>query len=358
MSEGLNEKIAKLHATTLAQAHYHLKTSHGISEGFNAHMQPSPFLGSGQGAADSMPRWGFLSDKILTAYNKHSKQHPLLTPISKLNNTTSIQAFVDDSNCAMLNCHNNRNEIIEQLKFNADQWDSLHYNIGAKLEITKYKYVVINWKYDKNGTANLNIESEDNSILINESETNQPQRIHEIKPTEPYKLLGVDMCIDGSFAPQLQRLTEEITNMTNMLSKVPLTHQETTIGLKGIIYPTIKYGLEATTIPWSELDKIQAKLTNKLLPKLGFNQHMPRELVHAPVYFGGIGIQRIATEQGIQHLQHFIGSLRSTERDRTAILGLIEAYTITTGIINNTFEDTTKITYIESPWIQTTQQFL
>jgi hypothetical protein len=76
---------------------------------------------------------------------------------------------------------------------------------------------------------------------------------------------------------------------------------------------------------------------------------MPREVVYAPVYFGGIGIQRLATEQGIQHIQHLIGSLRCGERDRTAILGLIEAFVIVTGRIENPFENTHPIQYIESP---------
>jgi hypothetical protein len=42
-----------------------LKTAHGISKNANGHIDPEPFHGSGQGAADSMPRWGFISDLII-----------------------------------------------------------------------------------------------------------------------------------------------------------------------------------------------------------------------------------------------------------------------------------------------------
>jgi hypothetical protein len=67
MREGLSPKIAALHAQTLQNMQYHIKTKYGISKTFNGHMQPDPFLGSGQGAGDSMARWGFVSDALIRA---------------------------------------------------------------------------------------------------------------------------------------------------------------------------------------------------------------------------------------------------------------------------------------------------
>jgi hypothetical protein len=94
------------------------------------------------------------------------------------------------------------------------------------------------------------------------------------------------MAITGQFNNQIIKLTEKIQIYKNMLKRTPLTPYETMIGLQGIIYPGMKYGLNATTIPWKELDKIQAPLTTALLPKLGCIQHMPRAVVHNPTYFG------------------------------------------------------------------------
>jgi hypothetical protein len=358
MSEGLNEKIAKLHAITLAQAHYHLKTTHGISTRYNAHMQPSPFLGSGQGAADSMPRWGFLSDKILAAYRKHSIQNSLYTPISKLDNTTTIRAFVDDSNCVMLNLYNDRHMIIQQLRLNAKQWESLLYTIGAKLEISKCKFVIITWNFDKNGTAQLHIEKEPNQLTIIDSETNTEQNIEEISADTNYKLLGVEMSITGNFNAQIKTLKEKITKYTTMFTRTKLTTSETRTGLQGITYPAIKYGNNATTIAWNELDRLQAPLTTAVLPKLGFNQHMPRAVAYAPTYFGGVGLQRLSTEQGISHIQHLLGSIRCGSTDNTAIKGLLEAYSIVTGLIGNPLDQIQIIDYYQSPWLDTIKTFL
>jgi hypothetical protein len=150
MSEGLHEKVAKIHAATLQQAHYHVKTNHGISSKYNSYLNPLPFHGSGQGAADSMPRWGYLSDKIITAYQKNCINNPLLTPISKIDITTTIRAFVDDSNCVMLHIHNNKDEIVEILQINTQLWEELLPKIGGKLEIPKCKFCIITWDFDKN----------------------------------------------------------------------------------------------------------------------------------------------------------------------------------------------------------------
>jgi hypothetical protein len=137
-----------------------------------------------------------------------------------------------------------------------------------------------------------------------------------------------------------------------------LTHAEANIGVQGILYPSIKHGLNATTIPWKELDHLQAPLTTTILPTIGYNQHMPREVVHAPIFFGGIGIQRLSTEQGILHIQHLLGSLRCNDKDSSAIYGLLESYTITTGIIGNPLETPIPITYYCAPWIDIVIQYL
>jgi hypothetical protein len=97
MREGLSPQIAALHAQTLQHIKYYIKTQHGCGEAYNGHMLPDAFLGSGQGAGDSMARWGFVSDVLIRAYNKSAKSNPLIAPISHLSFLEHIQAFVDDS---------------------------------------------------------------------------------------------------------------------------------------------------------------------------------------------------------------------------------------------------------------------
>jgi hypothetical protein len=64
-------------------------------------MKSDPFYGSGQGAADSMPRWSLLSDLIINLYNKRAKTNNIMSPISHHELISKIRSYVDDTNCLM-----------------------------------------------------------------------------------------------------------------------------------------------------------------------------------------------------------------------------------------------------------------
>jgi hypothetical protein len=94
LSKGLHTNIAQLHANTLTNAQYVIKTSHDISKLTNGHMKPEPFYGSGQGAAASMPRWGLLSDLTIRLYNKRARSNKITSPISHQQLVTLIRALL------------------------------------------------------------------------------------------------------------------------------------------------------------------------------------------------------------------------------------------------------------------------
>jgi hypothetical protein len=148
-----------------------------------------------------MPRWGYLSDKIITAYPKHCINNPLFTPISKIDITTTIRAFVNDSNCVMFHKNNNKDEIVEILQINTQLWEELLHQIGGKLEIPKCKFCIITWDFDKHGTGKMKLEIQQTTISINDSENQTQQQIQEIATNDPYKLLGVATCVNGNTEP-------------------------------------------------------------------------------------------------------------------------------------------------------------
>jgi hypothetical protein len=129
----------------------------------------------------------------------------------------------------------------------------------------------------------MKLEIQQTAILINDSENMTQQQIQEIATNEPYKLLGVATCMNGNTEPQKIMLQEKINKLTRMFRFSKLNHFEAKIGLQNIAYPMIKYGLNATAINWEYLETIQAPLTHAILPRLGYNRHMPRAIVYAPI---------------------------------------------------------------------------
>jgi hypothetical protein len=82
MREGLSPKIAQIHAQTLTMAKHFIKTKHGIASKHNGHNQPELFYGTGQGDADSMPRWSILSNLLIRMHTEKAKRNNLYSPIS------------------------------------------------------------------------------------------------------------------------------------------------------------------------------------------------------------------------------------------------------------------------------------
>src|SRR4051812_41155322 len=65
----LDPKIANLHGSVLLQAHYHLKTDKGISDGSYNHSDPNPVFGTGQGATHSPIMWAIISSVLFHIFH-------------------------------------------------------------------------------------------------------------------------------------------------------------------------------------------------------------------------------------------------------------------------------------------------
>jgi hypothetical protein len=103
---------------------------------------------------------------------------------------------------------------------------------------------------------------------------------------------------------------------------------------------------------------MQAAVVTSVLSRLGYNRHMPRSVGFAPKSIGGIGILDLPTEQGAAQLKLLFTHLRSKSYIYNAIVILLESYQITAGTLKSPFLDTSHRLYVDSPWIQSIQQFL
>jgi hypothetical protein len=359
LAEGLNPRLVRLHAQTLGKAKYHIKTKYGIATTPNGHMSPDPFYGTGQGAADSMPRWGFLSDTAIKAYNKLAISKPIVSPIHNSNQvTTKIRAYVDDTNCPTITNKNDLAELKATLIHNAKTWERLLFTIGGKLELTKCKFSTFYWTTDEMGTVKIETTPQIGSIKIPSSETLEECEINEIAADKEYKLLGVQMTLTGNTLAQEAAMKEKCQHMGKVFTLAPLSSSDAHTGFKTVLLPKLKYGLSATSIPWYKLDDIQQPLIHTILPKMGINRHFPRAAVFAPEHFGGLGVQQLSAEQGLAHIQYIVGSIRAQTDEHPAIYILLESFIILSGLTGSPLENMTSTEYIDAPWIETTRIFL
>ena len=77
-----------------------------------------------------------------------------------------------------------------------------------------------------------------------------------------------------------------------------------------LICPKIEYPLAVTQFTQDQCNRIASPIVCAALSSMGFNQHMPREIVFGPHSLGGIGLHNLYVEQGIRHISGLIGHLR------------------------------------------------
>jgi hypothetical protein len=82
---------------------------------------------------------------------------------------------------------------------------------------------------------------------------------------------------------------------------------------------------------------------------------MPREVVLAPLHFGGLGLLDLIVEQGIAQVIFILSHLRSHSSVYSTIMVLLETHQISAGVDANPLESTEPCRYIHSPWVHTSQ---
>ena len=287
LNAGTPIEVLNLHHKTFNDMKYIIKHRYGLSHYINGHKKPDPFYGVGQGAGDSCTRWGFISDAIIKAYNRRSHPAKISGPISHIFSDNRVQAFVDDSRLFLIFKDKLGTEIFEYLKSDVQLWEKLLRATGAKLELTKCKFFIFTWTFDTDGNPEVTTLSEDSPMKIQDSACTNEVEVEPMGLDVSYKLLGVPIAFDGNSIEQTNMMEQNVNHVINVFQKVTLSHDDAFLGYNTVAVPKLHYPLPATTISPHQLRKLQNRLTYNVLPKIGFNRSFPREIVHAPRYFGG-----------------------------------------------------------------------
>lgn len=357
MREGLNPKICKLHAQTMREIKYYVRHRFGIGTTPNKHMAPNPVHGNGQGAADSGDKWGALSDAIIRAYCKNSSTAKRYGPISFIQITEKIKAFVDDTSIYIIVEDDDGRTIEEHIQRSTQWWEKLINASGGQLEITKCKFSLMKWDFDSEGRASLQT-SNNIPIQIQDSESTNEFKVDQLNHSTAYKYLGCHIAIDGNMTTQIQELEKKCNQLATSFAQCPLDQESARIGFFRIFQPSARYVLPSTSISASKLEALQRRTINIILPKLGYNQHMARAIVFGPERFGGLGLQNLVTEQGAAKVIFVMGHIRSRSNLDTTLRVLLESYQIHAGMLTSALEDTSPHNYLRSPWVQTLREFL
>jgi hypothetical protein len=118
----------------------------------------------------------------------------------------------------------------------------------------------------------------------------------------------------GNQDKTFQVLKEKALEYSLKIYAAPMSKETTLWSYLLYLLPKLTFSLMATMLTEDQCNKIQSPTLMAALPKLHFNRHTERSIIHGPLLHGGLNLPHLYTIQGISQLKFLIGHLRAQDK--------------------------------------------
>ena len=262
---GMPVNAVKLHANTLNQMQYRVKTTFGESDDVYQGSAKSPLFGTGQGSGASPAVWLTLVVVLMNTLERivpHRLQ--FTSPDDSYQHSRLIDAFVDDTSIAFTSTtgDNSHSNMVTGLQSAAQTWQQLLSYSGGSLNFKKCSWSIMYWIWH-HGRPRLRQPSPDDTTIVLSSDSAQEIAQTEIKYTSPntaIRMLGVHLCPTGDFTTHLDYLQEKADTFALCLSNSRITPAEMETFLQTTYAPSMLYSLPTMAVNETQLSRVQTKI--------------------------------------------------------------------------------------------------
>jgi hypothetical protein len=357
---GCPKEAVKMHASTLKNAKYHLKTQHGVSDEFYSNAT-TPVYGNGQGAGDSPSQWSQKSAMLFQLYEEMTNSAKMCDRFGETMTTLPMAAFADDTN--LLGNNNDQNKTSENLTTEAQNafatWNGLLHATGHFMELSKCACYLQIWNFQEDGYAYTEDPAEHGQEIAVTDLYGQLHDIQQMKSNESQKLLEVMKNPMGDQQDEILQLRMKSDDIAKKINSNRMSRADAKIAYEDFYLPAVRYSLNITAINQMDLETIQSKATLAFLAKQGFNRHMPREIVFAPTLYQGLGFRHLYDLQGSDSTRLLLQEInQENSMTQKMLLALLDTIQQEAGIGTPIMENCKALEYIEWGWIPQIRDFL
>ena len=126
-------------------------------------------------------------------------------------------------------------------------------------------------------------------IKITDHTTNVEETIEQKTHDQAHKTLGMYLSPQGDNKAGIQHIGKKIETLAKQIAANTITPQEANIAHDVIYTVKMKYGMHVIPADEKTIDKLQTKMVKAMLPAMGFNQNMAKEIIHGTYKAGGVG---------------------------------------------------------------------
>ena len=336
-----------------------IRTAYGDSEFFYGgeewERDPSGIC-QGNGAGPAI--WALVSSPLLDILRKYGYGAKLHAAIGKTFLHLSGFAFVDDADTVQTaDLDTPSGMVIAEAQRELDLWEQCIRATGGGIEGDKSDFVVVNynweggkWKYEKMNPHN--------QLSVYDGSRGR-ENLTQLRTDEARRTLGVWQAADGNEEEQTSRMTKKAKKWSRAAMRSSLCRADVIIGIKTSLYPSVTFGMMATTLDEQQCKNVFKPIREHTLPKAGYSRSLPSTILHGPEEYGGVGLMDIYTIQGIEHVKALIdeGGKDSPTGDLLTILAT--GHTLEIGRSGRIFEqDYDEIeTLMTDSWMKNTLKF-
>ena len=372
-AHGVPEGPCRMTAEVLDNVIHKIKTAYGISEDFYINHPANPIHGVGQGSQDGPSLWGVSSstsfraaDRLSTGITCVNPTHDI--PKRAITHSRKLDGFIDDVtgwyNRMLKELRSPQDFDVSSLargmQKDATTWQTLLDISGGKLAVAKCLYYLGHWRWTTDGTPELTPANEMGD-LITLNDEQRPIAIPHFDAQQSHLTLGVWKSLSGNLDKQFEHLRSKSSKWTNAMAIANLTRDEAYMSFTRIYIPSLRYGLGTCYFPPSALLRIQRPAVQTILPKMGYNRHLPRAVVYGPRNLGALGLPSLIYEQGLQQILFIGRHLRSPNSPIRSLFQIgVEWFRMLAGYTSCPLEKPHLPTaHIElASWFKSLQQFL
>jgi len=150
------------------------------------------------------------------------------------------------------------------------------------LALEKCVYSYMGWKKEKGAEVLGSMADLPGSIQIESTEGEAPVTIKRIEAWDAERILGVRCSLEGGDDTELQYRIQQAVLLAGRIKQSPLSRFDAEIVYRERWMSTIKYCLPITRFTPHQCHQGTKIVEQAILPKLGFNRHMPKAVLMAP----------------------------------------------------------------------------
>jgi hypothetical protein len=246
--------------------------------------------------------------------------------------------------------------MVQLLQDTAQWWEELLLTTAGKLELNKCFYYIIDWVFNKHGQPQLQDHKED--IIITNHTTGKPELINQKVHTEAHKTLGIFLAPQNNHLAATQLIYKKTEQFARQITANTINNLEANLAHDIVYNARIWYGMHVITTNKKTLDKIQAPMIKALLPAMGYNCNIPKEIRHSHFELGGVGFVDCNTICGLTKVQKILEQLRLPRCTGETLMIYLHWTQVLAGTSIPILDNRRSLPHITDPWITMVLKFL